>query len=302
MRIFLTGATGYIGSAVLDVLLRAGHGVTALARDAHRAQRLRERGATAVIADLGEGEAWREPAVGHDAFVHAAFEHTARGVEVDRAALDTLITAAQWSGKHRPVIYTSGVWVLGATSQPATEESPLAPIPLVAWRPAHERLVLEARGVRPIVIRPGVVYGGSRGMIGDLCREATNGLVRMVGDGRNRWACVYDRDLADLYARLLSAPDASGIYHATDESDESVADMVDAIGRHVTHRPDVRHVPIDEARAKQGAYADALALDQVVRSRRARALGWTPSLGSVSGNVPRLLEEWRRGQVPEGED
>ena len=83
------------------------------------------------------------------------------------------------------------------------------------------------------------------------------------------------------------------MYHANDEGDERVNDIVAAIAPYVPVRPDVRHVPIDEARAKMGAFADALALDQVVRSPRARALGWTPTLHSVAGNAARLLEEWR---------
>jgi hypothetical protein len=78
-----------------------------------------------------------------------------------------------------------------------------------------------------------------------------------------------------------------------DEGDERVNDVVDAIKPHVKVKPDVRYVPIEEARHKMGAYADALALDQVVRSPRARALGWAPSLHSVSGNAARLLDEWR---------
>ena len=73
-------------------------------------------------------------------------------------------------------------------------------------------------------------------------------------------------------------------------------DIVEALSRNTTHKPDVRFVPLEEARAKLGTYADALAMDQVVRSPRARALGWTPSLRSVGGNMPRLLEEWRNGQ------
>jgi len=124
-------------------------------------------------------------------------------------------------------------------------------------------------------------------------RDARNGLLRVVGEGRNHWPCVYDRDLADLYVRIAATPTASGIYHANDEADESVEDIVQAIARHVRMRPDIRHVRIEEARAKMGPYADALALDQIVRSPRARALGWSPTLHSVSGNVPRLLEEFR---------
>ena len=118
----------------------------------------------------------------------------------------------------------------------------------------------------------------------------------MVGDGSNHWPCVYDRDLADLYVRLAVHPDASGVFHANDEADERVSDIVEAIARHVMIQQDVRHVPIEEAREKMGQYADALALDQVVRSPRARALGWTPTLHSVAGNVAGLIEEFRSGQ------
>ena len=142
-------------------------------------------------------------------------------------------------------------------------------------------------------MRPGIVYGGGRGLVGDLLKGALNGLVRIVGDGTNHWPAIYDRDLADLYVRLMAAPEASGVFHATDEADERVADLVDAMGAHLPTRPSVRRVPLPEARKKMGPLADALALDQVVRSPRARALGWAPSLRSISGNVARLFEEYR---------
>ena len=166
---------------------------------------------------------------------------------------------------------------------------------MASFRPAHEKLVLDAAGdhLRTMVVRPGVVYGGSVGMVGDLFKAASNGLVRVVGDGNNHWPLVYDRDLADLYARLAANADASGVYHANDEGDERINDIVGAIKPYLPVKPDVRYVPIDEARHKMGPYADALALDQVVRSPRARALGWTPTLHSVAGNAARLLEEWR---------
>ena len=96
--------------------------------------------------------------------------------------------------------------------------------------------------------------------------------------------------------RVASQPDASGIFHANDEADETVNTIVEGIIRHFSVAPEVRHVPLEEARKKMGIYADALALDQVVRSARARELGWAPTLHSVSANVPRLLEEFRRGQ------
>ena len=186
--------------------------------------------------------------------------------------------------------------MIGPTLHAADEATPLNPIAISAWRAPHERIVLEATGIRPIVVRPGLVFGGDRGYYGDLFKDGTNGLVRVIGEGRNRRPSVYDRDLADLCVRLLTRPDASGIYHATDEADESVLDVVEALSRNTTHKPDVRFVPIEEARTKMGVLADALALDQVVRSPRAHAIGWTPALKSIAGNIPRLLEEWRRGK------
>lgn len=304
MRIFLTGATGYIGSAVLDALIRAGHEVTALVRDGEKANRVAGRGAHPVVADLANPASCTDAVRGHQAYIHTALDSSPRGPEIDRLAIETLIACAchaaggRANADPRAFIYTSGVWVLGPAREPVSEEAALEPAAYSAWRAPHERIVLQAAGggLRTIVIRPGIVYGGARGIVSDLFKDAMNGLVRVIGSGGNHWALVYDRDLADLYARLVAHPGASGVYHATDEGDERVSEIVDAIASHVNVRPDVRHVPLDEARAKQGNYAAALALDQIVRSPRARAMGWTPSLRSVSGNVPRLLEEWRAGQ------
>jgi nucleoside-diphosphate-sugar epimerase len=150
-----------------------------------------------------------------------------------------------------------------------------------------------SRALRTVVIRPGIVYGGTRGIIADLLKDAANGLVRVIGDGKNHWPCVYARDLGDVYLRVAANAEASGVFHANDEADESVSDIVESIATYSRLRPDVRHVPLTEARAKFGPYADALALDQRVRSPRARALGWSPTLHSVSRNVARLLEEFR---------
>jgi nucleoside-diphosphate-sugar epimerase len=310
MRIFLTGATGYIGAAVLDALVRGGHEITALVRDNEKARRVGKRGAHPVVGNLADPESYRGAADAQDGYVHAAFDYaTGRGPAVERAALETIVAAAKrprTSGSNaqpkRFIIYTSGVWILGRSPEPAAEDAPPNPIAMASFRPDHEQLVLDADGarLRTVVVRPGVVYGGSSGMVGDIFKAAANGLVRVVGDGNNHWPLVYDRDLADLYARLVARDDAAGIYHANDEGDERVNDIVSAIKPHLPVRPDVRYVPIEEARSKMGPYAEALALDQVVRSPRARALGWTPTLHSVAGNAARLLEEWRAArEVPQ---
>ena len=299
MRIFLTGATGYIGSAVLDALLRGGHQVTALVRDPERAERIGLRTVQPILGDLSKPASYAAAAEACDAIVHTAFDASKSGPTVDRQAIDTLLGAAirrSAKGHSVAVIYTSGIWVLGDTTGAASEDAPVRPTPLVAWRPDHEKIVLDAgRGktLRTAVIRPGTVYGGARGIIGDLLRDAANGLIRVVGDGRNHWPCVYDRDLADLYVRVATHPEGSGVFHVNDEADERVSDIVDSVAAHAKMRPDIRHMPLPEARLKLGPYADALSLNQIVRSPRARALGWTPTLHSVAGNVARLQEEFR---------
>ena len=296
MRVFLTGATGYIGSAILDALIRSHHHVEAFVRTTPAAAELQARGAQPVRGNLLEPLTWLDAAARADGIVHAAAESGPRARQLDEVVVTTLTSLP--ARADRFIIYTSGIWALGNTSVPADERAPVNPTEFVAWRPAHEQRILDtaSSGVRAIVVRPGIVYGGGRGIVGDLLRDARNGLVRVVGTGENHWPLVYDRDLGELYARLVNNPTASGVYHANDEGDETVNTIVTALSEHASIRPSVRHVPIAEARKKMGPYADALALDQIVRSPRARSLGWNPTLHSVSGNVARLNEEWRRSR------
>ena len=300
MRVLLTGATGYIGLATLEGLVGAGHEVTGLVRNPEKTSLVAARGGHPIVGDLSDPSSYREVAATQDGVIHAGSEGSPRGPEVDRIAVETLMAAVRTARggtatATRFLIYTSGVWVLGNTAEPAAEDAALNPAPLVAWRPAHERLVLEGagNGLRTAVVRPGIVFGGGRGIVGDLFRDATNGLVRIVGTGENRWATVYDRDLAALYLDLMARADAAGVYHACTESDERVNDIVGAIAAQMNVAPEIRRLPLEEATANLGPYAGALALDQIVRCPRARALGWSPTLGAISRHTARLLKEWR---------
>jgi nucleoside-diphosphate-sugar epimerase len=285
---------------VLDALLRANHQITALVRTPQAADVLASRGVTPVLGDLKTVKSYRPAADGFDSYIHTAADSSPKREETDRRSIEVLMAAAAGRAKTSPCsfVYTSGIWVLGSNAQPMDETAHANPGQLLAWRPSHEQLVLEsaAPNLRTVVIRPGIVYGGNRGIVSDLLKNALNGLIRVIGTGENHWPLIYDRDLADLYVRAATSPEAGGIYHANDEADETVNTVVEGIVNHMSMHPDVRHVPLEEGRKKLGPYADALALDQRVRGPRARALGWAPTLHSVSANVPRLLEEFRRGQ------
>src|SRR6187399_685874 len=160
MRVFLTGGTGYVGSAVLDALVRGGHRVDALVRNSEGAARVQSRGAQSILGDVTSPSVWRPAAASADGIVHAAVDYSARQRQVDAAAIDTFTTLPPRKGRF--LVYTSGIWVLGSAPAPLDETAPVNPVELVSWRPAHELRVLamSAQGVRAIVVRPGIVYGG----------------------------------------------------------------------------------------------------------------------------------------------
>src|SRR5262249_4951762 len=156
---------------------------------------------------------YRAAAAAADGSIHTAID-SHRAHAIDAIAIDTLLNARKEPGGF--FIYTSGVWVLGPAPAPVDESAVLNPVEQSAWRAPHERRVLDAggSGLRTVVIRPGIVYGRSRGIVGDVFKDAANGLVRVIGSGENHWPLIYDRDLGELYVRAAINPAASGVYHA----------------------------------------------------------------------------------------
>lgn len=301
MQVFVTGATGYIGSAVVAALLRAGHRVCGLTRSRERADELSAAGVAPVVGELSNPGTYASAAGRCDALLHLGFEAGPRAAEVDRIALEALLEAADVARRPRLVVYTSGVWVMGAhRGMPAAEDDPPAPLPVVAWRPALETLALAAGGgrVATAVVRPGCVYGGRGGLYGRLLQDAVEEHeVRLTGDGRNAWAAVYLDDLAELY-RLLVVRRPDGLYHATDGSSDALQDVAEAFldaagGGTVSLRP------LKEALRTDGPFAEGLALDQRVSSDKARReLGWRPRLASPARNAATLLALWRAKAGP----
>lgn len=297
MRVFVTGASGFIGSAVAHALARAGHDVVGLIRSDAKARELALHEGRAVVGSLDDPTSWRAHAESADALVHCAKEVSARGFELDRQTIAVLGDAAAKSGKPRVLVYTSGVWVYGHTGDAKVDEStPRNPIALVKERAASEDLVLGAQrgNVRTMVLRPGCVYGGSGSLTASwFAHAAKDGAARIVGDGRNRWAMVHRDDLADLYVRAIESKQ-SGVFNATEPTRSTVRECAEAASRAVGASGRVTSIPLDEARKALGPFADALALDQhIVSDRSTKLLGWTPRHGGFVAGVERYAIAWR---------
>ncbi|HYC91693.1 MAG TPA: NAD-dependent epimerase/dehydratase family protein [Thermoanaerobaculia bacterium] len=281
MRVFLTGATGYIGSAVAAALRHAGHEVGALVRADADTKHLRDLGAFLITGDLDTLPSLRDQLESYDAFVHTA-QSRQNTAEADRAAVDTFTAL----GGH--FVYTSGVWVLG-NAKDADEASPVNPLSLVAWRPAHEELALGAGGA---VLRPGCVYGGKQSLLAEWFAAATQGRpLQIVGDGTNRWAMVDLNDLTDLYVRAV-AQRAKGVLHGIDDTRATLDECARAVAPNGTFE----HVAIEAARAGMGPFVDALIVDQTIDSRETRAkTGWAPRR-TFTSSVEEQWQEWRQSR------
>jgi nucleoside-diphosphate-sugar epimerase len=278
MKIFVTGATGYIGTVVSEKLRDFGHHVLALARSDESARKVTAAGAQPVRGDLRDTPVVLRAAREADAAIHLAQEYSAGTASLDRLLVDTVLEEFRLTG--RPFLYTSGIWVVGDTGgREADESTPLNPAPLVAWRPAHEQLVLQSPGPRGVVIRPAMVYGRGGGFAGDFLRQGREGVVRYVGAGDNRWPFVHVEDLADLYILALQAPSGS-LYFASSGAAIPVKEVAQAAAARTGAR--VESIPLPEARLTIGPMADAMILDQMISSRKAmQELGWTPKAKSV---------------------
>jgi len=276
MTIFLTGATGYIGSVITEHLLAAGHRVTGLARSEKSAAALAALGAEPVPGSLEDCTAIARAARAADGVIHAAAELSPEGPRLDRIAVEAIAAALVNTGK--PFVYTSGVWVMGNTGgHMADEETPVNPVPLVAWRAAHERIVLDASGLRGIVIRPAMVYGRGNGFLGQIFQPDERGVAHYVGTGENRWSFVDVDDLAELYRLALNAP-ASSVYFAA----AGPALAVPIVAQAASRGAPLESLPLEEARRRMGPLADALALDCMVTARKAiEELAWKPAAPPV---------------------
>lgn len=288
MRVFLTGATGYIGSAVAGRLQAAGHEVSGLARSDGSAAKLRSWGIHCVRGEFSDTASVRGAARAADGVISTA---TTYDPAIDGPAIDAMLDALAGTGK--PMLYTSGVWSHGDTGGRVVDESsPPNPAELVRWRQAVEERVLQAAGreVRSIVIRPAIVYGLGGGIPAGFVDSARKeGAARYVGTGDNHWPFVHVEDLADLYLLALEKAPPGTLLLGVSGPSYRVRDVAAAASRGAGAGGKILGWPLQDARQALGPYADALALDQQASGKRAQELlGWHP-------HRPDVLEDLERG-------
>ena len=280
MRVFLTGATGFVGSAVINELISHGHQVLGLTRSDKGAEALKAAGAEPHHGDLEDLDGLRTGAASTDGTIHCGFIHDfanfAKSCEVDRQAIETIGTAL--AGSDRPFLITSGLAGF-APGRLATEED--APAPGSTPRAPSEGLALgfASRGVRAGVVRlsPSVHDAGDHGflpMIIGVARE--KGVSAYVGEGANRWAGVHRLDAARLYRLALEQGEAGRRYHGVGDEGVPTREIAETIGRQLG--VPVRSLSAEEAKEHFGwmafFFGMTLAASSALTQKR---LGWQPT-------------------------
>jgi nucleoside-diphosphate-sugar epimerase len=286
MQIFLTGANGYIGGSVACTLIAAGHKVRGLVRGAAKAGAVVAHGIEPVIGSLDDTALLQAEAQAADAVINAASSD-------HRGAVEALIAALAGSGKV--FIHSSGSSIVAdlAMGEPSDqifdEATPITPLAEKAARVAIDRLVLDAPGVRSLVICNSMIYGHALGppaqsvQIPALAHQAkASGVARFIGRGRNRWSNVHVADVASLYVLALAKAPARAFMYV-ESGEEALGEIANAIAAKLGLGA-AQSWSADEAIAAWGRNMAVFSLgsNSRVRGKAAAALGWSPTHRSIT--------------------
>lgn len=300
MRVFITGASGYVGKAVAEAFRQAGHQVTGLVRSEEKALELKRAEIIPLLGDLAKPETYMKAIKNAEVVIHCGFENSPQGVTIEGTVVGALLEGTRSAGTSaRTLLYTSGVWTIGSTgSAIADEASPKHPIDLVKWRVAMEDRLFQAssRHLRTVVLSPGCVYGGAGRLTNMWFSSAQEGSVEIVGQGQNRWAMVHYRDLAQAYL-LAAEKELSGVVlNVTDNTRYTVEEMALAAAQAAEIPGKIHLLSEKEAEKKYGKLTQGLLIDQQVSSERAsRLLGWHPRHKSFISDISLYYQSWKAG-------
>ena len=304
MRVFITGASGYVGHGVAKAFRAKGHTVYGLVRTEEDAHLLSLDEISPIMGDLEQPDSYSHVLEEVEVAVQCAFDYSSdKRVERDAKTIESILGVFSRSSLPRTLIYTSGVWVYGSQGYKMVDESmPVTPLEVIKWRPDHEGKVLKATTplLRTVIMRPGHVYGGVGGLTNLLFTSTQNGAVSIVGEGNNRWPMVHIQDLAHAYVSAAEKELTNVIFNVVDDSTATLREIAEAIARAAKMEGKIKVLSNEEAEKQFGSIIQGLQIDLTVNnSRIKRLLGWQIHHAPFIYDAEIYFNAWQTTQTVE---